>query len=393
MDAGPAATTFPTFSEAEIRTRTLPWYCIAIVFGAGCIPLGAIWDISWHLTIGRDTFWTPAHVLIYFGGSLAGCASGWVVLKNTFWPDAAEREATVRLWGFRGPLGAWVVIWGSFAMLVSAPFDNWWHDAYGLDVQIISVPHSLLALGIYAVAIGGLMLLAARVNRPDRDVATVLVFLVACAVLVTEMSVFLTEHTYPNHQHAASFYLWVCHSLPLWLVIAHRSSGIRWAATGASAIYMAVTLGTVWILPLFHATPMLAPIYNPIDHMVPPPFPLLLIIPALGIDLLMAWLGKRHGFWRDTGLAFLLGIAFFVLLLAAQWRFATFLLSPASRNWFFAGDSMWGYGEHLGEWRTAFWNLTDHPFTMKTAVYSILFAALTCRVALWLGAALSRVKR
>jgi len=32
-------------------------------------------------------------------------------------------------------------------MLTSAPFDNWWHNAYGLDVKIVSLPHSILALG------------------------------------------------------------------------------------------------------------------------------------------------------------------------------------------------------------------------------------------------------
>jgi hypothetical protein len=23
--------------------------------------IGAYWDVAWHQTIGRDTFWTPAH--------------------------------------------------------------------------------------------------------------------------------------------------------------------------------------------------------------------------------------------------------------------------------------------------------------------------------------------
>ena len=35
-------------------------------------------------------------------------------------------------------------------MLTSAPFDNWWHNAYGLDVKIVSPPHTLLILGIRA---------------------------------------------------------------------------------------------------------------------------------------------------------------------------------------------------------------------------------------------------
>ena len=59
----------------------------------------------------------------------------------------------MRFWGFRAPLGAWVCIWGAFAMLTSAPFDDWWHNAYGLDVKILSPPHVVLAAGIGAIQI------------------------------------------------------------------------------------------------------------------------------------------------------------------------------------------------------------------------------------------------
>jgi hypothetical protein len=38
--------------------------------------VGVIWDISWHMTIGRDTFWTPAHLAIYVGGVSAGSRAG-----------------------------------------------------------------------------------------------------------------------------------------------------------------------------------------------------------------------------------------------------------------------------------------------------------------------------
>ena len=38
---------------------------------AVCVMVGVYWDISWHMTIGRDTFWTPAHVLIQAGGLIA----------------------------------------------------------------------------------------------------------------------------------------------------------------------------------------------------------------------------------------------------------------------------------------------------------------------------------
>ena len=142
MESG--SSTFSTFGpQASARPATMsatPWYCPTIVFAAFCILVGIVWDISWHSTIGRDTFWTPAHICIHFGGTLGGFMCGWLVLRATFLGTAEDRAASVRVWGFRGPLGAWVTIWGALAMLTSAPFDNWWHDAYGL-VPLREVPH------------------------------------------------------------------------------------------------------------------------------------------------------------------------------------------------------------------------------------------------------------
>ena len=37
------------------------------MLGAACIPIGALWDISWHSTIGRDTCWSPPHMALYLG--------------------------------------------------------------------------------------------------------------------------------------------------------------------------------------------------------------------------------------------------------------------------------------------------------------------------------------
>ncbi len=42
----------------------VPWY---IWFGALAVTsssIGGAWDVAWHRSIGRDTFWTPAHLAI-----------------------------------------------------------------------------------------------------------------------------------------------------------------------------------------------------------------------------------------------------------------------------------------------------------------------------------------
>ena len=126
------ATARLNFADQSVSKATaLPWYCLAVIFGATCIPIGALWDISWHSTIGRDTFWTPAHITIHLGGLIPGFTAGWLALRATYFGTPEQKAAAVSLGPFRAPLGAWVIIWGAFAMLFSAPFDDWWHKPMG----------------------------------------------------------------------------------------------------------------------------------------------------------------------------------------------------------------------------------------------------------------------
>jgi len=43
--------------------------------------------------------------------------------------------------GFRAPLGYFILGVGVLQMLISAPFDDWWHRRYGVDVSVWSPPH------------------------------------------------------------------------------------------------------------------------------------------------------------------------------------------------------------------------------------------------------------
>ncbi|HSK43791.1 MAG TPA: hypothetical protein VLA83_07890, partial [Candidatus Binatia bacterium] len=154
ITAASSISTPTTLSRAE----AVPWLVWANVIASMCISTGLYWDISWHETIGRDSFWTPAHLLIQFGAVLGAFGSAWVIMRTTFGGDTEERRNSVNVLGFRAPLGAFIAAWGGGAMLTSAPFDNWWHEAYGLDVKIISPPHMLLALGIAGIMWGGAIL-------------------------------------------------------------------------------------------------------------------------------------------------------------------------------------------------------------------------------------------
>src|SRR5215469_11829423 len=136
----------------------IPWLSWMGLAASAAIASGVYWDISWHESIGRDSFWTPAHLLIQFGAIVAGLASASVIFRTTFAGTPQDKQASVNVLGFLGPLGAFILAWGGAAMLTSAPFDDWWHRAYGLDVKIVSPPHMLLALGILGINWGAVFL-------------------------------------------------------------------------------------------------------------------------------------------------------------------------------------------------------------------------------------------
>lgn len=374
---------------AAVPTTSLSWTIPAMLVGSTSIAIGLLWDISWHMTIGRDTFWTPAHMAIYLGGVLAGICGVWLALRTTFAGTPEERAASVWFWGFRAPFGAWVAIWGAIAMLTSAPFDDWWHNVYGLDVKILSPPHSVLALGMIAIQVGTMLLVLAPGNRSSGEQSRPLglAFLYSAGVVLMMLTILLSEYGHPNKQHAAIFYKVSCAVYPALLAAVARTSRLRWPATLTAVFYMLVVLSMVWILPLFPARPLLGPINNPMDHMAPPSFPLLLLVPALGIDLLMR---GRSGGW---GKALLLAVAFVALFCTAQWLFAEFLLSPGARNAFFAGDRHWSYDMPLKDWRYEFWYVNKDPLTPAALGTAFVLAVFSSRFGLWWGDWMARVRR
>src|SRR2546422_11213055 len=117
-ESAPLAWTSVPSTSAE----KLPRPVYVAVAGLACLPIGLLWDISHHSTIGRDTFWTPAHVLIQLGGIVPALLFAAIALKTTLRGTQEERDASVSFWGLLAPLGVWVTVWGGLARATSAPF-------------------------------------------------------------------------------------------------------------------------------------------------------------------------------------------------------------------------------------------------------------------------------
>src|ERR1700674_196461 len=89
--------------RAESRAVPVPavrWYVWCLVAASTSATFGGYWDISWHISIGRDTFWTPAHMAVYLAGVFAGVASGYTILATTYGASDEARESSVSVWGF-----------------------------------------------------------------------------------------------------------------------------------------------------------------------------------------------------------------------------------------------------------------------------------------------------
>ncbi|MBC7920109.1 MAG: hypothetical protein H7Z75_03380 [Ferruginibacter sp.] len=376
----------------------------ATVFSSLCIIVGLIWDISWHTSIGRDGLLSPPHLLIYLGAVVSGVFSGYRVLKVSFAGSLAEKGQSVRFWGiFHGSTGALFCIWGAFAMLTSAPFDDWWHNTYGLDVVILSPPHVVLALGIMMVQFGAMIGVLALQNRNEnpsgwslerierRNFSWRLLFVVAAGLLLVTLFTMASDSLDRFSMHHSSFYQVASLVFPLLLVAAARASQLRWAATATAGVYSAILALLVWILPLFPAEPKLGPVLNHLTHYQAFHFPLLLVFPALALD----WLLNRFAGKNDWLLSVVMGFAFLVVLLAVQWPMGNLLMSPVGRSWVFGQESWYFGNDPTWEYRFKYasWNLESTPGLLKGLGIALAIGVVSARLGLAWGKWMQNIQR
>jgi len=254
----------------------------------------------------------------------------------------------------------------------------------------------ILAAGFTGIELGALLLVLSLQNRSPQHATTRtygwMLAYVAAILLQNSAIMGIEQVGFANLAHSALYYKVAAAAFPITLVAVARASRLPWAATAAAAAYMAISLVMIWVLQLFPATPKLAPVFNPVTRMVPPPFPLVLVVPALAVDLLVQRLGGRGRAGRDWVLSVLAGAAFLAAFFVTQWFFAEFLLTPAARN-FITGADQWDYSTRLGPWRYQFWRIQTDPVTARQLLIAAILAAVSARVGLWWGNWMARVRR
>jgi len=380
-----------------------------MLVGAAGIPLSLIWDYSWECTIGVDLFWGPPHTATYLSVVLAGIGAAAMMGRGT---------NGVRIGFLSGQAGAWISLWGTLAFLAAVLFDRWWQGAYGLGAGIWHPPQICKAIAFFVVLCGALVCCASAQNQDENGGRFVSKYAVSLAGGLILMLVWVVtlKSSMSNWQHGGGFYEIACGSYALPLAATALCGKGRFSATAAALVYLMLSCLMVWVLQLFAAKPLTAPVYNSVDHMMPPPFPLLLVIPALVLDLVLkrgaggrrstgAGVSLRSGFRRESVplpgwmySSLIIGISaigFLAAMVAIHWFFSEFLLSKAADNWFFAGGGRhWPFFLKISDRaRQAFWSGAGDEVNESTVLAALALTAVSLRLGMWVGKWLEGLRR
>ena len=168
---------------------------LALALGAGWFGFpGLLWDVAWHRTIGRDSFFSPPHVLMYTAVGVNGLVSAWAL----FWGRRRHGAPAGLLLGGVGVLVA----------VAGAALDEWWHVNVGKDVNLWSPPHLVGLAGAVLIVLGLAFALAAHTRyslEPRRWVPRV-ILLCAFADLVHKAMVALDHYTLDAWGRTPDFY-------------------------------------------------------------------------------------------------------------------------------------------------------------------------------------------
>ena len=208
--------------------RLALWGALATKFVAAW---GFAWDIQWHMTIGRDSFWIPPHLMIY-GSVVVGLALGWGVLAYEWWRGIPTTR------GFR------LAALGLVLVVLAAPIDDLWHRLFGLDVTLWSPPHLLALLGS-AISTLGCLLIAVELYPLGSFTGRAALMLSGAilygGVRVTLDPAWLLAYSYGGVLFHA-FAMLAALILPLALVTTARVAAGRWAPVVVVILSFAIGL-------------------------------------------------------------------------------------------------------------------------------------------------------
>jgi hypothetical protein len=231
---------------------------IAAAAGGLLALFSMYWDDSLHTDVGRDTFWSAPHVLLY--GSLM------VTLAATAWWGIGRVRGQGLRTAVADPLLRWAAS-STGAIGISAPADEAWHTAFGRDAVLWSPPHLLAIVATFALAVTLLRAIAAEGGGRPLVLGGGLVLAASLAPVM--------EYESDVPQYSAVWFLPAAATgLTLAIVLIRRFDPHPWAVTRAALVATAVRLAVIPVLAgLGYSTPIVPPV----------------IVVALAADVVRRW--------------------------------------------------------------------------------------------------------
>lgn len=350
--------------EAKVAPAAPHWAIRLLAGAALAVPASLLWDFSWESTVGVDLTFAPPHLALYLALLTAASVAAFITRCGA---------------GAAANSGVGLVLWGVAAYAVAFLFDRWWQSLYGLSAGVWHPPQILKAASFVAVTYGAWRCAAGRVGAAAA----------AGGALLALAAVLILPSLLANRQRGAEFLQWSAVLFPGVLALLAVGGSERFGAVRAAAVAFGLGLLAVWLLPLVPGSPQVAPVHQPRDHLLPPPFPLLLFGPALAVDFFLRGWGAKPRAGSPWLRAAEAGLAFGAVFLALQWHFSAFLLSPAADGWIFAGGGRhWPFFLQIEDgMRSAFWRLPGDEITPVVVVRCLLLATLSTRLGLALAPA------
>ncbi|MBJ7353233.1 MAG: hypothetical protein JHC98_00250 [Thermoleophilaceae bacterium] len=155
------------------RQLSLPaWAALPLVVLTGSLiaaVFGLYWDVSLHLSKGRDAgpLANPSHYFILVG--LLGCFSAGVLALTMPKPGTKPSPWSVKLAeGWYAPVGGLLIAISAAFGLAGFPLDDFWHRMFGQDVTLWGPTHLLMLTGAGLCLIGASVLLIEGGLATDR---------------------------------------------------------------------------------------------------------------------------------------------------------------------------------------------------------------------------------
>ena len=123
---------------------------ILAVVGPIVIVSAGFWDAISHLQKEPEFFWSPSHIVVYFGVSVTTCAAimgSMLIIRKSV-------HGSLKI-------GIKLVIVGSVLQITSGFGDSLSHDLFGID-GLISWSHQPLELGLVLASLGAVLILKNR---------------------------------------------------------------------------------------------------------------------------------------------------------------------------------------------------------------------------------------